>query len=429
MKKLFIDNWMIKLVSVVCAVMLWVIVYNSEDPVEYDRFYNVKVIFENTDVLEEEGKVYEVLDNSDVISTVVVQAKRSVIAELSKEDIRVVADFKNLKNYEGTIELDISCEGYTSNEIDFKPSSNLLKLSVEDRVSKNIRISAETIGAPAEDYMINSMNLNQNQLRITGGESIINRISKAVAVVDVTNASDDISTAVNILLYDTDGREVSAEKVEMSIRTVEATAEIYPCKTVPVRYEITGAPAEGFILTGDVAYGTTQIEVAGRPVVLSRVSEILVKGDGVSIEGAIGDATLNIDLDDYLPVGIVRTNRALHNGRTTVTVGVVPIVEQQFTLTAKQITLLNVPDTYFADKTSDAEQFMITVRGAQHLVESIDVAKLKGSIDIGAWLGRNPLLEVGKGTVYELAPEFEFDESLELIAVEKIDIVVGVTEE
>ncbi len=428
MKKQIFNNWILKLVSVVCAMMLWIIVYNSEDPVEIIRFYNVPVEFENTEVLEKDGKVYEVLGNTDVISSIRVRAKRSVTSDLNKSDIRVVADFKNMK-MDGTIELEVYCNRYSQGEIEFELSAKELKLFAESKVEVSPFIYVETVGTPAEGYVVYDAKTTHNRMTVSGGKSIVERIDKAVALVDVSGAKGDIITYVDIALYDINGAVISTEKLNMNVEYEQATVNIFPTKTVPVRYEISGTPAEGYVTTGNVTYETESITIMGRPATLSSVSEILVKGEAVSIEDAEGNAILNLDLDNYLPTGIFRTDRDTHNGRVTVEVEVVPIIEKEFEIKASQVDIINVPDKYFADRTFDAAQFIVTIRGAQHLLELLELSTIEGTIDISEWMSESENPEVGEGTVYKIVPEFDLGESFTVVASETIDVVIGVIKE
>jgi YbbR domain-containing protein len=266
-------------------------------------------------------------------------------------------------------------------------------------------------------------------VNISGGESIVKKISKVVAVVDVTDATSDISTAVELHLYDQEGSEISTENLSMSMQTVNATVEIYPTKTVPVRYEIIGEAAEGYVTTGEVTYGVTEVEISGRSALLSRISEVVVSGEEISIEGAVESVVLDIDLDDYLVSGTSRVDKASNNGCTTVTVEIVPIIEQEFTLLAKQVSLKNIPEDHFADRTLDTAEFVITVRGAQHLIEGLDSTKFRGTIDVSAWMAENELTKLGKGTVYRIVPEFDLGEDFEVVSVEAIEVAAGIVEE
>lgn len=424
MKKQILNNWILKLVSVVCAMLLWIVVYNSEDPVEFERFYNIPVTFENTEILEKEGKVYEVLNNTDTISSISVQAKRSVMKELNKDDIRVVANFNNMK-MDGTVELEIYSERYASDEIVFKASSDELQLFVEPRVEKSFYLSVETAGEPADGYVIYNTSTSQNRINISGANSVVEKIYKVIARVDVTGATGDISTSVDLALFDKEGMEISTDRLTMSAESIATTISIYPTKTVPIVYEISGEPAEGFTTTGKVTYGLTEQVVMGRSAYLSNISEIVVKGDAVSIEGVEETALLTVDIDDYLPSGIYRADRNTNDGMATIEVVVVPILEQKFTLQAKQVSLNYVPEGYFADLTLDTAEFIITVRAAQNELETLEAETLKASIDISDWIMEHETQDLETAAVYKITPKINLGEAFEVIESGTIEVVIG----
>ena len=68
MKKLLTNNLGLKLLSVVSAFMLWLIVLDQVDPVTYESFSPIQVTMLNENVVTDQGLVYQVQDNSDVIS-------------------------------------------------------------------------------------------------------------------------------------------------------------------------------------------------------------------------------------------------------------------------------------------------------------------------------------------------------------------------
>ena len=86
MKKLLTNNLGLKLLSVVSAFMLWLIVLDQVDPVTYESFSPIQVTMLNENVVTDQGLVYQVQDNSDVIS-VRVRAKTSVLRQLSSSDL------------------------------------------------------------------------------------------------------------------------------------------------------------------------------------------------------------------------------------------------------------------------------------------------------------------------------------------------------
>ena len=81
MKKRIMNNWALKLASLVLAFVLWFLVIQIDDPSDSTTFYNIPVTLKSTELLEKENKVYEVLDGTDSIN-VTVRAPRSVIKQM-----------------------------------------------------------------------------------------------------------------------------------------------------------------------------------------------------------------------------------------------------------------------------------------------------------------------------------------------------------
>ena len=109
-------NWGLKLASLIFAAVLWFLVTNINNPIVTVRFGNVPVTIKNASLITDAGDVYEVVDNTDVISTVTILAPRSIADSFSKENIVAVADVNDLTS-RNTVNIQLSVNKY-SNEID-----------------------------------------------------------------------------------------------------------------------------------------------------------------------------------------------------------------------------------------------------------------------------------------------------------------------
>lgn len=56
------NNMWMKILSVVIAVLIWLFVANTNDPVVTKRFYSIPVKVMNEDALTKRGYAYEILD-------------------------------------------------------------------------------------------------------------------------------------------------------------------------------------------------------------------------------------------------------------------------------------------------------------------------------------------------------------------------------
>ena len=89
--KTLTNNIWLKVLALVLAFVLWVLVAQINNPVRTLTYNNVKVTLVGTDVLDAEGKVYQVLDNTDT-AKVTVRAPESIISSITAADISAVAE-------------------------------------------------------------------------------------------------------------------------------------------------------------------------------------------------------------------------------------------------------------------------------------------------------------------------------------------------
>lgn len=426
MKKRLSHNWILKLSSVVCAMALWVVVYTITDPIETKRLTNVPVTFINTEIIEESNQVYQVLEDSDVIRSLTLEASRSTINDLRDSDINVVADFSKLK-MDGTIDLRIYSDRH-NDAITFKSSSSEVKLLVEDKVSRDIVLLAEADGELAEGYIVNTIKAQQNRIRITGAESIVNSVEKAVAVTDVTGSAENISSYVEISLYDGAGEEVSKEHITMSTKSVSVTVEILATKTVPIRYVAFGKAAENFVASEEGTSEAQQLLIAGKSEDLARVSEIVVSGEEVSVEGASSDVVCVADLDDHLPVGIVRADKT-GNGKVEVTFHVAPVINKEVIMKTEDIVLENIPEGFMVDFINPKEELIVIVRGADYLAENIQSSDVYAYIDVKAQMEVREITALQNAEIYLVYPEFKTDEGVEITSSGAVRIIANKLED
>ena len=104
-------NLSLKIVAFVFAAFLWLIVANVDNPVVRNTYANIPVTIVNEDVITQGGEVYSVLDEQNV--NVVVYAKRSVIQQISSDEIVATADIKEMDAHTGLIPIKITIPSHS----------------------------------------------------------------------------------------------------------------------------------------------------------------------------------------------------------------------------------------------------------------------------------------------------------------------------
>lgn len=401
MKKRLTQNLGLKFLSVICASILWLIVMNINDPVDEQRFIGIPVELINEDAIINEGKVYQILDNTNVVN-VTVRAKRSVLDQLDRDNIHAIADLSEV-SVTNMVTIKLSSNRY-SNQIDsISSSTEFLKLNIEDVRQKQLPIQISASGTPAEGYLAGTVTAGQTVVRLKGPESVIDRVDSVQAVVDVTGMTSDVSTTANIILYDADGNRVEDGSIQLNISSVDVKVSILATKSVPFTYRIAGTPADGYELTGAIVGTYERITIAGAQNVLDTISSIEIPSDVLNVTGLTDSLQALISVEDYLPSGVIIADEE-HTGLLGVLVGIEPLETTYITIPEERIHILNVPEGYTYTILSDSGA-SIGIRAIPSVMADVDEESFVGEVDVGAYFEQQGIHEPADG-VYSLEAMF-----------------------
>ena len=409
MKKALTRNLGLKLASLVLAFVLWFLVAQIYDPKDTVTFNNIQVRLINTELLDEEGKVYEVLDNSNLVRVTVTGPQSIVKSELRRSDIVAEADMSKLTDI-NTIAITYYCENVSNDSVEIKGNHDSVRLSVEDKTSKWIKLESNTIGEVASGYMIGNVTLDQTNIEVTGPKSAISQVDHAGVDINVTDSTSSLSANVDIKLYDADGNELTLESVKKNVNSAHMTVEVLATKEVPVEIEYMGVPEDGYMATGEVESSVPTVRIAGTASTLVGISAITVPEERMNITGQSDDLVDIINLKDYLPSNVRLANKSF-DGKITATVYIEPIDTKDLTIPADNISITGVPDGMEAEVTSTAEEYDITVSGLTRDVSILRDSSVTGVLDLNQWMEDNGLEELTPGN-YTIPVTFNLSEDI-----------------
>lgn len=409
MKKALTRNLGLKLASLVLAFVLWFLVAQIYDPKDTVTFNNIQVRLINTELLDEEGKVYEVLDNSNLVRVTVTGPQSIVKSELRRSDIVAEADMSKLTDI-NTIAITYYCENVSNDSVEIKGNHDSVRLNVEDKTSKWIKLESNTIGEVASGYMIGNVTLDQTNIEVTGPKSAISQVDHAGVDINVTDSTSSLSANVDIKLYDADGNELTLESVKKNVNSAHMTVEVLATKEVPVEIEYMGVPEDGYMATGEVESSVPTVRIAGTASALVGISAITVPEERMNITGQSGDLVDIINLKEYLPSNVRLANKNF-DGKITATVYIEPIDTKDLTIPADNISITGVPDGMEAEVTSTAEEYNITVSGLTRDVSILRDSSVTGVLDLNQWMEDNGLEELTPGN-YTIPVTFNLSEDI-----------------
>lgn len=385
------QNLFFRILSLVFAVILWLLVNSVNDPMGQMTITNLSVRLLHTNLITDEGQVYTVLDDTDVVPVVTVRASRSIIDSLDSSNIVATADVEDMTE-DGQIKIEYYSTKYDSEITSITGSIQYVKLSVEEKSTSMFVLKTTTSGDVADGYQVGTITPEQNQIRVSGPQSIVESIDSAVANVDVSGATGNISTYTDIRLLDADGNQIDTTNLTMNITSVKVSVTVNPISSVPVIAQYTGSPASGYMLTGVLTIEPDTVELSGKSTVLSTVQSIVIPAGVIDISGATETVTTTVDITPYLPDGTSFADEDF-DGNVTVTIGIEAGENVNVYESVSDITLTNVPEGYTAeivsvsDGTSSSESTVtFTFSTLASDADSVQNAELNPTIDVGALL-------------------------------------------
>ena len=416
-KAFLTENIGLKLLALFLAALTWFLVTNLDDPNVTRNFANIPVVIKNTATITGDGKTYEVLDGTDVISNVRIVAPRSVADTFSRDNIVATADMNNLSS-KNTLTISLSTNKYTNQVESIEGSISEVRLSIEESKTKMLALSAYTKGVVEEGYIIGQITTDQNVLRISGPESAVNSVVSASVSVDVTGFTTDIETDAEIILYDDKGKEIKDSAIVKNIDTVRVTITILQTKRVPVRAIITGTPAPGYLLTGGVEVNPDTLLIAGKGSNLNSVEEIVLAGSEFDVSDMTEDLEKSVSVKNMLPGGVTLGDSDF-GGQVTVTAGIVQAKVREYDLSVSSIKLENIPagmratlQTQDADGDGTGDGLVgVVVRGLEEDVTDENMKKITGTADLSELTDRLGSDSVNEGA-YTVSLSLDLPEGL-----------------
>lgn len=411
MKKKITNNWDLKLLALLFSVLLWLIVVNIDDPVKTVMFSGVEVKILNGNELEAQGEVYEILEDTGIVN-VTVKGRRSIVEDISKENIKAVADMRDLTSMD-TISIKVSSNKYANEIDDIKSDIDTVKLNIEKLKKIQKPIHVDVVGDPENGYILGNLSTNINQVYIEGPESLIDSIAEAKAQLQVDNVMNNVSSNIPIKLYNADGKVVDDVRLSMNVDYVNVNQEILLTKRVPIRYEVQGRPAEGYAATGEVTCSVEDVLIAGRKSIVEKYEAIEIPASELDLNGMTEDLTVVLDLDKYLP-NYVSLGDPKFSGKATIKVIVEREESVEIIFTKEDIYVNGVPEGYVAEILTDGnyvtnEETKLKVYGLDSILDTINLNNIRLNLDFEAYMHDQGISEPNSG-IYYLIPDLGLPE-------------------
>lgn len=393
MKKNMINKFTLKVLSLIIAILIWLLVRNVDDPIVVRTFYEIPVSIENASYLAENLEIPLLVDGKDTVK-VRVKGARSVVSKLKKEDIKAVADMTQIISKDTTpimVPVEVTGTGISDSDITVRPRNIQVDIEKQKSVEKTIAVSTGDT-QPDKDYEIGNLKANPEKVTISGPETIINKIDKVVALIDVTGRKgSNIEIKSQLKIYDKNLDELSPKQLEylnikeISDNTIRIQAQFWKVKqNVKIKAEYSGEPKRGYEVDSINLVPDT-ISVAGTDEALKKLEQegntLEIPGKYIDVTDKTGDFEQNIDLSELLPEDL-KLVRDL-NSSVIATVKILPYNSRDYEVSVTQIEADNKAEDL--DLVFQDEQITIRAKAKEQDLDSLSAANIQVQIDLSGY--------------------------------------------
>lgn len=405
MRKRILNHLDLKVISLVIAILIWIVVANVDDYKTTKQITGIEIEFVNGDAITENNKVYEVPEGTTI--DVVVKGPRSLVEGLSRDDFRAVADLSKMSITNAVLVEVSAISSRVDKEITIAYSNNAVNIEVENKVEKQLPITVRTTSSVAEGYAISNKAATPNLITVKGAESIVNTINEVYVEVDVSKANHDIVAYGEPVFLDYAGEVIDSNKFEYDVKSAEVTVQVKKTKELAVRVKTVGEVKTGYAISS-IDFQPTSVVVVGEAEDLARVDEILI--DDINVLNCQEDLETSVNLEDYLPSGIVIAN---DTEEVMIKVIIEPIKEKVIQIETDNINIVGKDDAYtysFMDKNGIA----VTTKGLKNDLDELKVANLIPSIDVTGYKPGTYTLQISFREVSGITIEGTYEVEIEI---------------
>lgn len=300
MKKLIENDRLLKVVSVVIALIIWLYIIIILDPDMEVAVRDIPIQIIGEEQLAERG--LSIVNESATEVSFQLKGSRKRMGNNNMKSIIAKADVSEITQT-GTTSVPVEVVvPFENHGIDSQNPYNL-DVHVERLVSKTFPVKIKTTGSLAENYMAGPMEVDVKEITVSGPESVVGNLTSAGVVLDYEAADVDIDKSVPIRLYGSGEKEIGVNDVTMRRIKQDKTETMIHCKVVRLR---TVSVIADIIHGGhdDESLNYTvepkEVQIYGDEVLTAKITEL--KTEPIPIEKLLNNGKVKAKL--MIPKGV-----------------------------------------------------------------------------------------------------------------------------
>ena len=312
MKKIFMSDNALKVISVIIAIGIWIYISIVMDPAIEITVRDLPIQFTGVESLDR--KNLAVISESKTSVTVKIKGSRRKMGNNSMKSIIVNADLSSIDK-EGMQTIPISITVPFENQGITSQSDYMVDVNIEPAIEKEYKIDVKTDGKLAENYMSDAITVSPDTIKIRGAKSAVEKIEKAEVNLSYDNEDVDIDKTLPVTIYEAGDKEINdvdpiQKRIRYSQRYVNVHCSVGKIKTIkispnfgsrglPEGYEWSAEPAEVYVYGNDMneekltEIKTEQINTE-RLVENDKIKVKLIIPDGIKTIGDVSEVEISV---------------------------------------------------------------------------------------------------------------------------------------
>jgi len=301
-------DWVIRVISILVSLIIWIYVVYFQNP-QYEKWIrDIPISKTNVSTDFTNGKLKIMETNSDTID-IKVRGSRKTIAKLNNQNIKVNTDMIGIEK-EGQYSLGTNVVFSVGGVTVLNKEPYNFDITVDKVTNKKIKIDVKKEGTLKSGHEIDSQTITPETISITGPQSILNSISKAIINVDVSNKTSDIKGSYIIELLDSQNQNITYNDLSKSVESAEALFTIAATKEVKIVPNVKfKQPSDHKEVSVSVS-GNKTVVIKGKSGVLDKISEIYTKEYTFATTENGNQALVELDLPENVSLAEGEENKA-----------------------------------------------------------------------------------------------------------------------
>ena len=282
------DKWFARFMCVFIACCLWLYVMSEQNPV-MEKEFAIPLSSRN---LTEGLMVFNVPEKVSVR----VRSTRTALSNMPLSDIFAYVNLSKLSV--GTHTVLVNARFARGDVVRVSPPA--VNLFIDVKKDRIVPVTAETIGSPNKDFVVESHMLTPSEVKIEGAATRLEGLDKIFVPVDVGGRSEDFTVTQKPQAVAKDGmdmQDLTIDPAEIIVRT--KLKKKIQTVTVPVKISYKGALPEGLKITSSTV-NPFKVTVSGAPSVMEGLKELEL--EPVDLEKITKNATVPVKI--LLPEGV-----------------------------------------------------------------------------------------------------------------------------